>query len=411
MNEEFIKELINKGETSSTQFKLNISNELSVAQEMVAFANTKGGTILIGVDDKTWEIIGLTDDDMRRLTNLLVNASSEHIKPPLFIETETIIVNAKKVIAVVVPEGNDKPYKDKDGIIFLKNGANKRKVINNEEILRLLSKGKHLFADELPVNQASITDINKDKFDEFFLREFKMEYDKLGLNYEEALKAKRVIKDGRITLGGFLFFGKNPQHIKPAFCTKCVAFYGNSLGGSEYRDSRDITGTIPVLFDEGMAFFKRNLLHTQQGQNFNSQGILEISEIALQELLENALIHRDYIKNSPIRLMIFDDRIEIISPGSLPNSLVVEELRYGNPVVRNNLMVSYALHTLPYRGLGSGLKRAYEHQPNIELINDVEGEQFKVIIPRPEKKLTIRTKRTTKAQHRVWCAVRRDDIP
>ena len=129
-----------------------------------------------------------------------------------------------------------------------------------------------------------------------------MEYDKLGLNYEEALKAKRVIKDGRITLGGFLFFGKNPQHIKPAFCTKCVAFYGNSLGGSEYRDSRDITGTIPVLFGEGMAFFKRNLLHTQQGQNFNSQGILEISEIALQELLENALIHRDYIKNSPIRL-------------------------------------------------------------------------------------------------------------
>ena len=302
MNEEFIKELINKGETSSTQFKLNISNELSVAQEMVAFANTKGGTILIGVNDKTWEIIGLTDDDMRRLTNLLVNASSEHIKPPLLIETETIIVNAKKVIAVVVPEGNDKPYKDKDGIIFLKNGANKRKVINNEEILRLLSKGKHLFADELPVNQASITDINKDKFDEFFLREFKMEYDKLGLNYEEALKAKRVIKDGRITLGGFLFFGKNPQHIKPAFCTKCVAFYGNSLGGSEYRDSRDITGTIPVLFGEGMAFFKRNLLHTQQGQNFNSQGILEISEIALQELLENALIHRDYIKNSPIRL-------------------------------------------------------------------------------------------------------------
>ncbi len=141
MNEEFIKELINKGETSSTQFKLNISNELSVAQEMVAFANTKGGTILIGVNDKTWEIIGLTDDDMRRLTNLLVNASSEHIKPPLLIETETIIVNAKKVIAVVVPEGNDKPYKDKDGIIFLKNGANKRKVINNEEILRLLSKG------------------------------------------------------------------------------------------------------------------------------------------------------------------------------------------------------------------------------------------------------------------------------
>ncbi len=386
MNEEFVKELINKGETSRIQFKLNVFNEQGIAQEMVALANTRGGTILIGIDDKTWQVIGLTDDDIRRVTNLLVNASSEHIKPPLFIETDTVIVNARKVIAVLVPEGNDKPYKDKDGIIFLKNGANKRKVTNNDEILRLLSKGKNLFADELPVNQAGIEEINKEKFDDFFLREFKVEYNNLGLTYEEALKAKRVLKDGKITLGGFLFFGKMPQNIKPAFCIKCVAFYGNSLGGTEYRDSRDLTGTIPVLYDEGMAFFKRNLLHTQQGQNFNSQGILEISEIALQELLENALIHRDYFKNSPIRLMVFDNRIEIISPGSLPNSLVVEELRYGNPVVRNNLMVSYAIYTLPYRGLGSGLKRAFEHQPNIELINDTEGEQFKVIIPRPEKR-------------------------
>ena len=212
-----------------------------------------------------------------------------------------------------------------------------------------------------------------------------MGYEKFGMSYEEALKAKRVVKDGRITLAGLLFFGKNPQQIKPIFCIKCVAFYGNSIGGTAYRDSRDVHGTIPVLFDEGMAFFKRNLRHTQQGQNFNSQGILEISEIALQELLENALIHRDYLKNAPIRLLIFDNRIEIISPGSLPNSLTVEEIRFGNPVVRNNLMVSYAMHTLPYRGLGSGLKRALELQPNIELINDVEGEQFVVKIGRGEE--------------------------
>jgi len=385
MNPEYIKELIGKGETSTVQFKVNVTNEQSIAHEMVAFSNAKGGTILIGVDDKTWDIIGLSDDDIRRLTNLLVNAANENIKPPVFIETETAIVDDKKIMIVIISEGNDKPYKDKDGIIFLKNGANKRKVTSNEEILRLLSKGKNLFPDELPVTQAGIEDINKEKFDDYFLREFKVEYEKLGLSYEEALKAKRVIKDGKITLAGFLFFGKKPQNIKPAFCIKAVAFYGNSLGGSEYRDSRDLTGTIPVLYDEGMAFFKRNLLHTQQGQNFNSQGILEISEIALQELLENALIHRNYIKNAPIRLMVFDNRIEMVSPGSLPNSLTVEELRYGNPVVRNNLMVSYALHTLPYRGLGSGIKRAFEHQPNLELINDSEGEQFKVIIPRPKK--------------------------
>jgi predicted HTH transcriptional regulator len=289
-------------------------------------------------------------------------------KALVVIETETVFIDGKKIMVVQIPEGSNKPYKDKNGVIFIKNGANKRKVISNEEILRLLSKGKNLFPDELPVSQANLSDLNKEKFDAYFLREFKIEYEKFGLTYTEALKAKRVIKDERITLAGLLFFGKKPQDIKPAFCIKAVSFYGDSLGGTSYRDSRDLVGTIPELHEEGMGFFKRNLLQTQQGQNFNSQGILEISEIALQELLENALIHRDYIKNAPIRLLVFDGRIEIINPGSLPNSLTVQELRYGNPVVRNNLMVGFALHTLPYRGLGSGIKRALENQPDIEFI-------------------------------------------
>lgn len=386
MNSAELKELIGRGETSAVQFKANVNNEHGIAQEMVAFANSKGGVILIGVDDKTWEITGLTNDDLRRLANLLVNAANEHVKSPIFIETETIEIEAKKVMLVKVSEGIDKPYKDKDGVIFLKNGANKRKVTSNEEILRLLSKGKSLFADELPIPQADLSHINKEKFDDYFKKEFKTEYEKLGLNYEAALKAKRVLKDGYITLAGLLFFGKKPQDFKPVFCIKAVAFYGNSLGGSEYRDSRDLTGDIANLYEEGMAFFKRNLLHTQQGQNFNSQGKLEISEVALQELLENALIHRDYIKNAPVRLMIFDNRIEIISPGSLSNSLTVEDIKYGNPVVRNNLMVNFAIHTLPYRVLGSGIIRALKEQPNIELINDAEGEQFTVKIPRPENK-------------------------
>lgn len=384
MNEASIKEIISKGESSTVQFKVRVNNELSIAQEMVAFSNSKGGMILIGIQDDTWEINGLSDDEIRKTSNLLVNAANELVKPPVFIETDTIIIEGKKVIVVSVPEGLDKPYKDKDGIIFLKNGANKRKVTSNEEITRLLSKGKNLFPDEIPVLQANHEDIHKEKFEAFFIREFKSHFSELGLSYTEALKAKRVMREEHITLAGLLFFGKNPQSFKPALCIKAVAFYGNSLGGTEYRDSRDLTGSIPTLFEEGMAFFKRNLLHTQQGQNFNSLGILEISEIALQELLENALIHRDYIKNAPIRLLVFDNRIEIISPGSLPNSLTVEELKYGNPIVRNNLMVSYALHTLPYRGLGSGIKRALEHQANIEFYNEVDGEQFRVVIPRQE---------------------------
>jgi predicted HTH transcriptional regulator len=185
-----------------------------------------------------------------------------------------------------------------------------------------------------------------------------------------------------MTLGGLLFFAKEPQKYRPAFCIKAISFFGNSIGGLNYRDSQDIIGTIPDMFDESMFFFKRNLRHVQKGQNFNKPGILEISEVALEELLQNALVHRDYSKNAPIRLMIFDDRVEIVSPGCLPNSLTVDNIKVGNAAVRNNLLVSFCSKLMNYKGFGSGIVRAMEEQSNIELINDVAGEQFIVKIPR-----------------------------
>jgi predicted HTH transcriptional regulator len=193
-----------------------------------------------------------------------------------------------------------------------------------------------------------------------------------------------IIKNSKLTLGGLMFFAKYPQKYRPAFCIRAVSFYGNSIGGMHYRDSRDIVGVIPELFRESMLFFKQNLRHEQKGQDFNSTGILEISEIALEELVQNAIIHRDYAKSSPIRLMIFDDRIEITSPGCLPNSLTIENIKLGNAVIRNNLLASYASKLIKYRGFGSCIVRALNEQPNIEFINDVQGEQFIVKIPREQ---------------------------
>ena len=148
---------------------------------------------------------------------------------------------------------------------------------------------------------------------------------------------------------------------------------------------KDLKGTIPELFEKGMDFLMSNLHFIQTEKSFNSQGKLEISGIALEELLQNALLHRDYFKNAPIRLLIFDNSIENISPGKLPNSLTVDDVKFGNPVIRNNQLVAFSTHTLPFSGLGSGIKRALDEEPEIELINDTAGEQFIVKIPRPEK--------------------------
>jgi len=230
------------------------------------------------------------------------------------------------------------------------------------------------------VENTSIKDLDLDK-----IKNYLSAQKKNVSNIDERLLINlSVLKSEKLTLGGLLFFGKNPQQYKPVFLIKAVSFFGNSIGGKDYRESLNIQGTIPELFDAGIRFFKNNLKHTQQGQNFNSVGILEISQVAIEETLQNALVHRDYLRNSPIRLLIFDNRIEIISPGKLPNNLTVENIKLGNAVARNNLLVTYCSKIMTYRGFGSGIIRSLEEQPNIEFVNDVDGEQFIVKIPRPE---------------------------
>ena len=233
----------------------------------------------------------------------------------------------------------------------------------------------------MKVPNTSIADINIEKVVNYL----HMIDEDIEHTNEQDYKNINLLRDNNLTLGGLMFFAKNPQKNRPAFCVKAVSFYGNDISGTEYRDSEDIVGTIPEMFEKGMSFLLRNLRHTQQGQNFNSTGILEISQVALEELLQNALTHRDYSRNSPVLLFIFDDRVELISPGRLPNSLTIDNIKMGNAVVRNPLIVSYASKTMKYRGIGSGIRRALKEQPNTILINDIENEQFKVIISRPNQ--------------------------
>lgn len=385
MNSNELKEIVAGGETSTVQFKRHFDSMDGIAAEMIAMSNSNGGIIIFGIEDKTGIILGLDFAQLQDIGNKVATIASDMVKPQIFVTTEVVSYvdgdNVRRVMLVHVQEGSSKPYKDKSGVIWVKQGSDKRKLTDNSEQIRLFQQSGLLFVDEMIVPETSVADIDKDKVKEY-LEKINEDGIDLDVNKEQIYRNLGVLKEGRISLAGLLFFGKNPQRYRPAFCIKAVAFYGNDIADTEYRDSIDITGTIPRMFEEGMRFFNMNLFHTQQGQDFNSVGKLEISEIALQELLQNALTHRDYSKNAPVRLFVFDNRIEIISPGSLPNSLTIENILMGNAVVRNNLIVSYASKLMKYRGLGSGVARAAKHQPDLELYDDKAGEQFKVVIPR-----------------------------
>jgi predicted HTH transcriptional regulator len=386
MNTVELLNIISTGETSKVQFKRELGNKEKIAAEMIAFANAKGGVLLLGVADKTGEIVGLNYEDLQIAGNSLATIATDSIKPLIYITTEVVQIDTtdaiKNILIVNIDEGHSKPYKDSNGAIWIKQGPDKRRITDNAEILRLFQKSGAIFVDEMVVADTSEDNIDKEQVIEYIKKSQRQEEDIEKILNTRLYNNLNILKNNKLTIAGLLFFSKDPQLYRPAFCIKAVSFFGNSIGGSEYRDNIEIKGTIPKMFEVGMRFFKTSLLHRQQGQNFNSLGILEISEIALEELLQNALVHRDYTKNAPIRLMIFDDRIEIISPGCLPNSLTVENIKLGNAAVRNNLLISYCSKLMNYRGFGSGIIRALENQPNIEFINDASGEQFIVKILR-----------------------------
>jgi len=391
MNAIELLDIISTGETSKVQFKREIDSNDSIAAELIAFSNSRGGKILFGVEDKTGKITGLSAEQIHKYNQLLANIANDMVKPQVFINTEVITVSSaedgdKKVLAVEISEGVAKPYKDKNGAIWIKQGSDKRRLTDNNEQIRLFQQSGILYLDEMIIPQTTVDDVDISKVALYVKAVQKRDSEGEIEITERILNNLNIAKEGRLTLGGLLFFAKNPQKFRPAFCVKAISFFGNSIGGTDYRSSQDISGTIPEIFEETMRFFTSNLHHVQAGQNFNSVGKLEVSQTALEELVQNALVHRDYSKNSPIRVMIFDNRVEIVSPGSLPNSLTIENIKMGNAVVRNNLLVSYCSKLMIYRGFGSGITRAIEAQPDIQLINDSEGEQFIVIIPRPEKK-------------------------
>lgn len=390
MNAIELLDIISTGETSKVQFKEELPHRDSVAQEIVAKSNSLGGDILLGVKDVTGEVTGLTAEQVESYDRV-ISEIADNLKPPVYLTTEVVKVidnnTGKNVLVVHVQEGVNKPYKTAKGEIYVMQGSNKRLLTDNAEIMRLFQNSGNLLADEMEVYHTSINDVDEKLFADYFKKEFENSFEERGLNFEQALQRKRVLRNNQLTLAGLLFFGKEPQSIKPVLTIKAVSYFGNDIAGNNYRSKpKDLTGTIPQLFEKALDFLTSNLASIQTGDSFNSQGKLEISRIALEEFLQNALVHRDYFKNSPIRLLIFDNRIEIISPGKLPNSLTVEDIKYGNPVTRNNQLVAFSTHTLPFSGLGSGVKRAIKEEPNTELINDINGEQFVVIIPRPERK-------------------------
>ena len=407
MNEIDIIQQIKSGEVSKVQFKERLLDSYDIGCELVAFSNARGGTLVVGVKDKTGSVNPLSYLEVQETTNTLGNIASENVVPAILVDVETISVDGGSLVVAHIKEGVNKPYHDNRGIVWVKNGADKRKVFDNAELAEMMTDCGSFSPDEAGVRDATIKDLDENTIKTFLSNKFEKVLVRKGLvgdalreasldtvcsaiasghNGEKLLRNLRFIRpDGKITVAAMLLFGKYTQRWLPVMTAKCICFVGTSLGGTQFRDKvndADIEGNLLHQFETIMDFFTRNLRHIQVGKEFNSQGVLEIPYISLVEFTVNALVHRSLNATAPIRIFIFDDRVEIHSPGILPNGLSVDDIVVGTSMPRNMFLFTNAIHLLPYTGAGSGMLRALSENMNVSFTNNDRTNEFVITINR-----------------------------
>ena len=406
LTKEDIIRIRDNGEQTTVQFKERVTrdNKYDVACEMVALSNAHGGQIVIGINDKTGVINPLSFSETQETTNLLGDLASEGVVPQIMLDIENVPMDNGTVIVASNKEGKNKPYRDTKGIIWLKQGADKRKVFDSAEIVSMLMENGQIHPDSLPIDGASFSDLDENTVKNYLLNRFRNDFERqelpivqlqqqpleelaglLSQTPEGILRNNGLIlPDGRLTLAALMLMGKNPQRWLPAFTVRCISFVGNSIGGTEFRDKSgsDADGNIVHLYKYIMSFLTRNLRQKQVQAEFNSPGELEVSATSLSELVVNSLLHRSYVIEAPLRVFIFDNRIEIHSPGLLPDGVTLDSIKQGISVPRNKLLFNHGINLLPYTGAGSGITRALQYTPDIQFENSETLREFVITIQR-----------------------------
>ena len=398
---------IKAGEVSGVQFKERILDKYDIACELVAFSNSHGGKLVVGIKDKTGETNALSYSEVQETTNLLSDIASENVVPSILIKIDTIEVEDGNLVIATVKEGLNKPYHDNRGIVWVKNGADKRKVFDNAELAEMMTDCGSFAPDEAGVRDATVNDLDATTIKQFLGNRFDRVLEKKGLtgdafneasldmicsaiakghDCEKILRNLRFIRpDGTLTVAAMLLFGKYTQRWMPMMTAKCICFAGNSVGSKVFRDKvndADMEGNLLHQYDTIMDFFTRNLHNVQVEDEFNSMGKLEIPYTSLVEFTVNSLVHRSLNMKAPVR--IFNNRVEIHSPGALPNGLTIDDIKAGTSMPRNMFLFNNAIYLLPYTGVGSGITRALDEDINVTFMNNDKAQEFVITVWREE---------------------------
>jgi len=356
MNLETVKSLIAQGEGYKVEFKREAPSKSDLAKELAAFANSDGGWMFFDIDDDA-QVIGFSA--RADFEEWLMNIAENGIQPPIVPFLHAFELDGKTVMVVEVRKGPHRPYKP----FYIRRGSTKREA-SREEIRRLYQESEAISYDAIPVGGSSLRDIDLEKFNSYLQRTTGQRAEDFPVSLENLLINKSVLTkrngDYVVTLAGMLLFGKSPQQFVPQSQISCARFKGTTVG-DDFIDRKVFDGTLDNIIDAAAAFVERNSATQGKIESVRRIDIPEYHPRVVRELIINAVAHRDYsIRGSRIRIFLFDDRLEIASPGDLPNTVNYDLLFVGIHYSRNDAIFSL-LQSMGYgERLGTGIPKVLD---------------------------------------------------
>jgi len=328
MNEKELNKLLESGETETLEFKESFDKKTIEAAG--AFANTKGGTILIGVSDRN-EIKGVQvgKETLKEWANQISQSTDPRIIP----EIELAERNMKHIVIIKIKEFPIKPVSVKGR--YFRRVENSNRIMTMQEIAEMHFHSVGTSWDKLPARDASIKDIDLEKVKRYIKKANETGRRKIqeGESPLQVLEKLELIKQGKPTWAAVLLFHKHPQRFLSQGVIHCGRFKEEAI----VIDDRMVEGTIVEQVEEAMDFIRKsiNVKFAMTGKPAREQ-IWDYPLEALREAVINAACHRDYTISSNTEVRIHDDKLIVWSPGGLPFGITIEELyKPHSSVLRN----------------------------------------------------------------------------
>jgi ATP-dependent DNA helicase RecG len=341
-----ILELVKKQESEILEFKPSLSQIKDIIETISAFSNTKGGSIIIGVNDKR-NIIGV--DVGKKTIESLANEIKQNTDPQIYPSISVENMDGKNIIVVAVQESKSKPVFAFDRVYKRVGKSNHR--VSSDEIRKMALEGKKIYWDEQICEGASLEDIDEGKL-KWFLRKAKTERN-LDIDPDtpigDALRRLNLVTNDELTNAAILMFGRNPQNFFLQTEMRCAKFKGTKAV-KPFIDMKVIGGTVYKQVEEGEKFVLGNIHKSAwiESGKIERQEKWEYPLDAVREAITNAIAHRDYFPPANTHISIFDDRIEIWNPGKLPEPLKPEDLKRTHKSIPVNPSLANLLFLIKY---------------------------------------------------------------